>query len=92
MEKGFIVVDVPKNCRECHLRTATGYCLPGRMDVFVYGLQNNKPDSCPIREFPAKRCEKDAYFPCDFYRTEGWNSCLKALEDATEVQNGKEDT
>ena len=27
MEKGIIVVDVPKNCRECHLRTAS---LPTR--------------------------------------------------------------
>lgn len=50
MSKGIIVVDVPKNCRECHLRTATGYCLPGRMDVFVYGLQNSKTEFCPIQE------------------------------------------
>ena len=42
MAKGIIVVDVPKNCRECHLRTATGYCLPERMGVFVYSLQNSQ--------------------------------------------------
>lgn len=90
MRKGFVVVDVPDNCRECHLRTMTGYCLPGEMDVFQYGLKNIKPKSCPIHELPKKRSEKDDYYPCDYYRTEGWNSCLAALGDTMEVEDAEE--
>lgn len=32
MTKGIVVVDIPENCRECELRTASGYCiLEGKM-------------------------------------------------------------
>ncbi len=92
MGKGFVMVDVPNNCRECHLRTMTGYCLPGEMDVFQYGLKNIKPKSCPIRKLPGKRCEKNACYDSDFYRAEGWNSCLEALWDVTEVEDAEKDT
>ena len=100
MAKGFIVVDMPDCCDMCSFggiahnsKFEDGECFCTLLVKSVDNIkEGEKPDWCPIHGFPKKRSEKDAYFPCDFYRTEGWNSCLKALEDATEVQNGKEDT
>lgn len=52
MAKGIVVVDVQDSCQECSLRTATGYCLAARTDVFMYGLKDSKPDWCPLVLMP----------------------------------------
>lgn len=46
--KGIIVVDIPECCRECEMRTESGYCIPTHKDIFRYGLREEKPKWCPI--------------------------------------------
>ena len=49
MSKGIIVVDVPADCLNCGLRSATGYCLPGHKDIFRLAISWNKPKDCPVK-------------------------------------------
>lgn len=90
MAKGFFLVDIPDNCRECNLRSETGLCLCEKKCVFFYGLKYEKPDWCPIREVPDRKeptsmtispLIKKQYSEFD----KGWNDCLDYLEG----ENGK---
>lgn len=90
MAKGFILVDVPDNCRECTLRTESGWCLCAKKDIFLYGLKCGKPDWCPILELPKrKKASKFTVSPMieEQYSEfdSGYNACLDYLEG----KNGK---
>lgn len=73
MKKGFILVDIPKNCIQCNLRT--------KCDTVE---QNSRPNSCPIHEMPEQM--KPSQFPispilpwqCTEYE-KGWNDCIKQM-------------
>lgn len=79
MSKGIIVVDIPENCLNCDLRSASGYCLRGRRDIFKFGMMLDKTKECPIKPLPVYRDERYTHYDSDYYRAEGWNSCLDAL-------------
>lgn len=85
MTRGFILVDVPENCRKCRFRTQTGYCVIANDDVFYYGLSDAKPDWCPVHTLPERKASskftvspliKEQYSEFD----RGCNTCLDYLE------------
>lgn len=91
MKKGFVLVDIPDNCKECPLSTnlyglIRGELIccnvaPDRVNGFrIKEEVCGKPDWCPIREMPKKRNEHDERDECGYYRAEGWNSCIDELE------------
>ena len=57
--KGIIVVDIPENCRECKLRTASGYCSLTHRDIFRHGLKGEKANWCPIKSLEDMKDNKD---------------------------------
>lgn len=79
MSKGIIVVDIPENCLNCDLRSASGYCLPGHRDILKFGMTLDKPKECPIKPLPDRKPPspmiEEYYNPYD----NGWNSCLDTL-------------
>lgn len=78
--KGIIVVDIPKNCRECEMRTESGYCIHTHKDVFRYGLREEKPDWCPIKPMPKRKTGRSLpEYDTDIHYEIGWNSCIDAI-------------
>lgn len=79
VKKGIIKVNIPKSCRECDLRTASGYCIPAHKDIFRYGVREEKAEWCPIKPLPEKAHHEEY---CDNGRYDkGWNECLEKIED-----------
>ena len=78
--EGIIVVDMPKSCRECELRTESGYCIPTHKDIFRYGLREEKPDWCPIKPIPKRKTGRSLpEYDTDIHYEIGWNSCIDAI-------------
>lgn len=87
MSKGYILVDVPENCRcirgdEKGCQFGGMVCLVSRRDVMKHISEGTKPDWCPIRELPEEMevCGKypQPGKPVPSYRI-GWNDCLKTI-------------
>lgn len=84
MSKGIIVVDIPENCLNCDLRSATGYCLPGHKDILEMAMNRSKPKDCPIKHFPKKKLPRKltpSPMVEDYYTAydQGWNDCLSKM-------------
>lgn len=87
MAKGFILVDVPENCNKCPLKSQlfdAQYICTVNHKRFCIDTQD-KPDWCPIREFPARKEPTKLPFspglPWEYTDYEkGWNDCLDYLE------------
>lgn len=95
MSKGIIVFDnIPECCVmpdgrvKCPLAHNTIFCSrfsPKGIDITngewdeIYD-QGIRPDWCPIRPMPERRDEQHTHYDSDFYRAEGWNSCIDELE------------
>ena len=84
MSRGIIVVDIPENCLNCDMRSATGYCLPGHKDIFGIAMSWDKPKDCPVKKLPEqKKPSKLTPSPMiDHYYTaydKGWNDCLDTI-------------
>lgn len=81
--KGIIVLDIPKNCRECEMRSESGYCIPTHKDVFRYALREEKAEWCPIKQMPYKKTLFDSSgnqkVKVDY--CQGWNDCIKNILD-----------
>ncbi len=84
MSKGIIVVDIPENCLNCDLRSASGYCLLGHKDILVLAVNCNKPKDCPVKQLPERKTPSKLtpgptvehyYTPYD----KGWNDCLDTI-------------
>lgn len=99
MEKGIIVVDLPKQCYGC--RFCKNYIITSHwwgedtheIHCVAYGNKilekipnNDKPAWCPIRPVPDKLNESsDPYDEYDTGYCMGWDSCLeKILGDETD--------
>ena len=76
MVKGIIVVDVPENCRKCGFRNCSGYCHVAHKDVYLFGLREEKPDWCPIREVPKK---SEVVPLSETSYVSGWNACIDEI-------------
>lgn len=101
MSKGYILVDVPENCRcirgdEKWCQFGGMVCLVSGRDVMKHISAGTKPDWCPIRELPERRKEtlipvsERVFKRCSEYAT-GWNDCLKTIiGNQEERDNAKE--
>lgn len=81
--KGIIVMDIPENCRECKLRTASGYCSLTHRDIFLYGVKGEKANWCPIRPIPKRKPLTGDVSNYEKLGQElirvGWNNCLDEM-------------
>lgn len=94
MSKGFVVMDIPENCKECSLaknyvRAPHSFGKPDTYEVHCAALgnkqlkpvpQNCKPDWCPICSFPEKRYNTDPLYENDEW-CDGWDSGWNACVD-----------
>lgn len=91
--KAVLVIDMPKDCWDCHLVDEWGNCNAIKMTSEKYGVsvkQNDKdrPSWCPLRPMPKKeekpiKGEDDYNDFCIGY-TRGWNECLDEITGGTE--------
>lgn len=88
MSKGFIVVDnIPEMCGNCKMCFENEYydqfeCyfMPGEN---IKPDEEKRPDWCPIKPMPERRDEHKTCYNSDYYRAEGWNSCLDEIEQSS---------
>ena len=86
MAKGYIVVEVPeKDCRGCQCFGTYNSC--GAVQKFVDPIAGRTPDWCPIRPFPNVRNEDKAYTDCEYYRDQGYNTCIEELLEGVDEDN-----
>jgi len=86
--KAILVIDMPKSCAECALRTSLEanylYCvatLP-RLKIDPMTAYYIKEHKCPLKPMPEKREPKEEWFN-EYHRDEfadGWNACIKEIE------------
>ena len=83
MSKGIIIVDIPRDCRDCPMRSLADDCICGR-NVMEYRHNKSKPDWCPIKELPIRLEEINcSHSMSDYQRkgfSRGWNACLDEIE------------
>ena len=83
--KAVLVIDMPKDCWDCHLVDEWGNCNAIKMTSERYGVSVKQYDKeraswCPLRPLPHK-LQADWY--TDGYK-EGFNACLDAITGETE--------
>lgn len=89
MKKAVLVIDMPKNCKECKLMVYDdiSYWCPVRTmndifyetDVYQYVKNETKPDWCPLKEIPEKKEIAYCYTQTDYIYRDGWNNCLNKI-------------
>lgn len=57
MIKSILVIDTPKNCRECKFSEYQGIVCRAMGLNKAYNNADNKPDWCPLRDLPEKKEE-----------------------------------
>lgn len=94
--KAILVIEMPKSCRECGLRTTLEankfHCMAILPRKEIKPYEEQKPSWCPLKPMPneisTKKITGDDQASlmerCYIY---GWNACLEALEDS---QNGED--
>ena len=79
MAKGYIIVDIPKSCKDC--KFCDSYDAPERVwcDITrTYHEDFDKPEWCPIKEIPGKLKENKLNTELvDFMR--GWNEMIDEM-------------
>lgn len=77
MSKSILVIDTPECCGKCpcFLEVATDCCGVNGKDIDSHG----KPDWCPLRDLPKERDENNTYTDCEYYRVQGYNSCIDEI-------------
>lgn len=78
MSKTVLVIDTPKYCALCVLRSGVHhpFCRVNNRDITDLSI---RPDWCPLKPLPEKYTK--SYFPdkfCDGYAT-GWNACIDEI-------------
>ena len=91
MEKGFIVLDIPKSAADCFdcpcLNKASMECSLQDDDAnFDADTLEDLLEHCPIKRFP-KRMGYERNDAPDLYAI-GWNNCLKELNKIAEEDKG----
>lgn len=91
MSKGYILVDVPENCRDCEF---FGFACRITNEKCKCYNEDGKPDWCPIRELPEEMGVCGKYpqpgKPVPSYRI-GWNACLKTIISNQEERDNAKD-
>ncbi len=73
MEKSILVINTPKNCRNCPV---FGGELCREAGASIYNLTS--PDRCPLRGAPYKLDEKEPLSAHGVY-AKGWNACVDEI-------------
>ena len=94
MSKSALVIDTPKNCRECNLKFTdeySDYCPCKKADVYDYVQNNTKPDWCPLTSLPPHKVPyvqrgdtKSMTHLIENIIGAGYNKCLDDLQKGVE--------
>ena len=91
MKKGFILVDIPETCLDCRFCREIDEGIEACCELELNPTDNElireidvsytqeKPDWCPIRNFPendTKNYHSDEYLS---RYADGWNTCISCL-------------
>lgn len=91
--KAVLVIDMPKDCWDCHLVDEWGNCNAIKMTSEKYGVSIKQYDKeraswCPLRPLPQEReFGKQNIMPIKVDGssfTLGWNACLDEIVGETE--------
>lgn len=78
MSKSVLVIDTPKYCALCVLRSGVHhpFCRVNNRDITDLSI---KPDWCPLKPLPEKRDTKmtGADWNCGY--NDGWNACVDEI-------------
>ena len=85
--KGFIRINIPKDCSRCKFCQADGDWLGmlSRAECMVTGERvevfygETIPKTCPIRPIPQRKIPRGSDLFNDYVR--GWNECVEEIED-----------
>ena len=86
MSKSLLVIETPECCEKCMINL-DGFCLAVlEPNECVEGGEMRKetpkackPEWCPLRSVPERRNESDTCYESDYYRAQGWNSCIDEI-------------
>ena len=81
--KAVLVIDLPKDCWDCHLVDEWGNCNAIKITSNKFGMDvnpynNEKPSWCPLKPLPSKKYEHPYPHETNEYAY-GWNDCLKEI-------------
>ena len=90
MSKSVLVIDTPKSCRLCNLKTNCGQCeicvaIEGYRIVTKYSEKGTKPVWCPLRPLPSYKNLKqytdkiNGNMMLSYQFDQGYNSCLDEI-------------
>ena len=90
--KAILVIDMPKDCWDCHLVDEWGNCNAIKMTSERYGVSVKQYDKeraswCPLRPLPHK-LQADWY--TDGYK-EGFNACLEEITGEKQNETSRKD-
>lgn len=86
--KAILVIDMPKDCWDCHLVDEWGNCEAIKITSEKYGMSikqysnGERPSWCPLRPLPQKM-PRNELGNMSLYKS-GWNACLKEITGETE--------
>ena len=94
-DKSVLVIDTPRSCAECTLRTSLEanylHCIATlpRLKIDPMTAYYIKEHRCPLRPLPDKKPTKDTDKNIIYGKNadainRGWNACLKAITGETE--------
>lgn len=86
MSKSILVIDTPKSCVECPLKSQLydiQYICTGNHRRMVIPSSKNKPDWCPLKNVPKMKemrnfCLRKSDFRQQGYQ-QGWNDCVEEM-------------
>lgn len=84
--KAILVIDVPRDCWDCHLVDEWGYCNAIKITSNKYEMSvkqyNNggRPSWCPLKPMPTYDWhEEGKENECEEWYRNGWNACLEEI-------------
>lgn len=85
--KAILVIDMPKSCNKCELKTHRFGFTTNKMKVgckfkgdILTDVLSDRPNWCPLKPLPQEK--EDLYFPCNEYEqafNEGYNRCIDEI-------------
>ena len=98
MDKALLVIDIPKNCKECTILCNASYDKMCKEDEFI---GQTRPDVCPLIPFPKKKTEITYLNRIDEHGcletngekinefNIGWNACITEITDNSTLTSYK---
>ena len=82
LDNGYVIIPIPRNCYGCWLSYEDDrcgiVCTMNDEDVSNYAF--NKPERCPIKEFPGEQNHMDEYDDWERGYCAGYNVCLEEIK------------